>query len=84
MWVVNAHIFVLYCERHLGSRFNAAMGIVKKSGWSVSWQDSNWEFPNTSIYLIISIRISYISSTHAAFHSHLVFFAYIIHVTFDE
>jgi len=30
VWVVYAQIFVLYCERHLGSRFNAALGTVKK------------------------------------------------------
>jgi hypothetical protein len=57
MWVVHAQIFVLYCERYLGSRFSTALGTVKKSGWSVSWQDSNWEFPNSSIYLMLSIYL---------------------------
>jgi hypothetical protein len=78
MWFTHALIFVLYYERHMGTRFNAALGtmVCVLTGFELGTPEYNY-IPHTWC-------ISCISSTRAAFHSHLVVFASIILITFDE
>ena len=83
MWVIHVQVFVLYCECHLGCRFNAALGTVKKVRMVCVLSGFELGTPEYK-YISHTYYISCISSTRAPFHSHLVFFASIIPITFDE